>query len=352
MEEQATYLPVSNKINTLAPQNIAEAMTFCEFLSKSTILPTAYVGKPANVFVAVQWGMEVGLAPLQALQNIAVINGKPSIYGDAALALVKSSRACEYVVESIEGDGDKAVAVCRVKRKGEPEQERRFSMDDAKKAKLTGKQGPWSEYPKRMLQMRARGFALRDIFPDVLRGMITAEEAQDYPTQPVDITPAASAPLSNRESVPPVTRTEALKQAIRKPAAEPTITRDQAGQIMKNLDQGNIAVERLFEAFKISRLSELKASQLDDANDWIAGNAVTPEVVEEPAGQPADTTDLLQTVYGALNDLMEITGEYADDAVDRLTNHKYGDQVALEQAPANYLKDLLLTVQAECKAGE
>lgn len=349
MEEQATYLPVSNKINTLAPQNIAEAMTFCEFLSKSTILPTAYVGKPANVFVAVQWGMEVGLAPLQALQNIAVINGKPSIYGDAALALVKSSRACEYVVESIEGDGDKAVAVCRVKRKGEPEQERRFSMDDAKKAKLIGKQGPWSEYPKRMLQMRARGFALRDIFPDVLRGMITAEEAQDYPTQPVDITPARQQPAQIEEQ--PKSRTEALKQAIKKPASD-TITRDQAGQIMKNLDQGNIEVGRLFEAFKISRLSELKASQLDDVNDWIAGNAMIPEPVEEPSAQPADTTDLLQTVYGALNDLLETTGEYADDAVDRLTNGKFGDQVALEKAPASVLKDLLLTVQAECKAGE
>lgn len=342
MEDQATFLPVSNKINSLAPQNIAEAMTFCEFLSKSTILPTAYVGKPANVFVAVQWGMEVGLAPLQALQNIAVINGKPSIYGDAALALCKSSRVCEYVVESIEGDGDKAIAVCKVKRKGEPEQERRFSMDDAKKAKLIGKQGPWSEYPKRMLQMRARGFALRDIFPDVLRGMITAEEAQDYPAHPVDITPSKPAAAEQ----PPATRTEALKQAIKKPAAD-TISRDQAGEIMKQLEQGNISARQLFEAFQITRLSELKIAQLDDVSDWIAGNATLPEVVEEPPVASSPNSDLLQQVYAALNDLFETTGEYADDAVDRLTNHKYGDQTALEQAPANYLNDLLLTINKE-----
>jgi hypothetical protein len=40
-----------------------------------------------------------------------------------------------------------------------------------------------------MLQMRARGFALRDAFPDVLKGLITAEEAQDMPVEEKDITP-------------------------------------------------------------------------------------------------------------------------------------------------------------------
>jgi hypothetical protein len=67
----------------------------------------------------------------------------------------------------------------------------KFSVEDAKRAGLWGKQGPWSAYPKRMMQMRARGFALRDAFPDVLKGLITAEEAEDYPSQPEkDITPA------------------------------------------------------------------------------------------------------------------------------------------------------------------
>jgi hypothetical protein len=70
----------------------------------------------------------------------------------------------------------------------------KFSVEDAKRAGLWGKQGPWSAYPKRMMQMRARGFALRDAFPDVLKGLITAEEAQDYPDeakpkQARDITP-------------------------------------------------------------------------------------------------------------------------------------------------------------------
>ena len=85
--------------------------------------------------------------------------------------------------ERIEGDGDQMVAICEAKRRGDTEPViSRFSMADAKRAGLAGKSGPWSQYPRRMLQMRARGFCLRDAFPDILRGVITAEEAQDYPT--------------------------------------------------------------------------------------------------------------------------------------------------------------------------
>ena len=61
-------------------------------------------------------------------------------------------------------------------------------MEDAQKAGLQGKSGPWSQYPKRMRQMRARAFALRDVFPDVLRGMPIAEEVMDTPAER-DITP-------------------------------------------------------------------------------------------------------------------------------------------------------------------
>ena len=133
--------------------------------------------------LAIQAGAEIGLSPMQALQSIAVVNGRPSVYGDAALAVAKASPVCEYVTETIEGEGDAMVAVCEAKRRGYPSATVvRFSVADAKKASLWGKSGPWSSYPRRMLQMRARGFALRDAFPDVLKGLVTAEEAQDYPT--------------------------------------------------------------------------------------------------------------------------------------------------------------------------
>lgn len=179
-----------------APATITEAVTFSEMLASSSMVPKAYQGKPQDILVCVQWGYEIGLAPMQALQNIAVINGKPSVYGDAALALVQASPVCDGVDENFEGEEGtgKFTAVCVAKRKGRNPVIVRFSVEDAKRAGLWGKPGPWQAYPKRMLQMRARGFALRDAFPDVLKGLITAEEAQDYPQereerQVKDITP-------------------------------------------------------------------------------------------------------------------------------------------------------------------
>jgi len=167
-----------------APATLTEAIQFSDMLANSSMVPKAYQGKPQDILVCVQWGYEMGLAPMQALQNIAVINGKPSVYGDAAMALVQASSVCEDVEEYFEGEGTtNPVAVCVAKRKGRKPVTAKFSVEDAKRAGLWGKQGPWQAYPKRMMQMRARGFALRDAFPDVLKGLITAEEAQDYPDE-------------------------------------------------------------------------------------------------------------------------------------------------------------------------
>jgi hypothetical protein len=177
-------MQLSTNNRGFAPANLTEAIQFSDLLASSSIVPKAYQGKPQDILVCVQWGYEMGLAPMQALQNIAVINGKPSVYGDAAMALVQASPVCEDVEEFFE-DTDKPnfVAVCVASRKGRKPVTVKFSVEDAKRAGLWGKQGPWSAYPKRMMQMRARGFALRDAFPDVLKGMITAEEAQDYPDE-------------------------------------------------------------------------------------------------------------------------------------------------------------------------
>ncbi|MBU3639991.1 recombinase RecT [Polynucleobacter sp. AP-RePozz3-80-G7] len=169
---------------SLAPKDFEQALKFSEMMSKSNLVPKEFVGNAGNIMVAVQWGMELGLQPMQAMQNIAVINGRPSLWGDSVMALARSSSLCEYIIE--EDDGK--VATCRAKRKGQDaEIVASFSMEDATKAGLAGKQGPWTQYPKRMRQMRARAFCLRDAFPDVLRGMPIAEELQDY--EPIESKP-------------------------------------------------------------------------------------------------------------------------------------------------------------------
>jgi hypothetical protein len=165
----------------LRPSSFNELAQFSTMAAKSSMVPPGFRGKPEDIMLAVQMGSEVGLSPMQALQNIAVINNRPSLWGDAMLGLCRASAACEDIVEKMEGEGDAMAAVCMAKRRGSSPVVARFSVADAKKAGLWNKAGPWTQYPQRMLQMRARGFALRDAFPDVLRGLISAEEAQDTP---------------------------------------------------------------------------------------------------------------------------------------------------------------------------
>ena len=172
---------------TLSASTFEEAMKIATIISKTDFCPKQFQGRPESVLIAIQYGQELGLKPLQAIQNIGVINGKPSLYGDGMLAVVKSHPDYEWIKEDFADNEIYFQAICTIKRKGEPEVVSRFSQEDAKKAGLWGKAGPWSSYPKRMLQMRARGFAIRDAFPDALKGLISAEEARDYPEK--DVTP-------------------------------------------------------------------------------------------------------------------------------------------------------------------
>lgn len=198
-------LQPSTPAPVLRPQTYEQLERFAIMAAKSTMVPKDFLGKPENIMVAVQMGSEVGLSPLQALQNIAVINGRPSLWGDAVVGLCRASGICQDITETMAGEGDAMVATCVAHRVGSQPITATFSVADAKKAGLWGKQGPWQAYPKRMLQMRARGFAVRDAFPDVLRGLITAEEARDIPADPfrgttIDATPE---PVRAAEPTPP-----------------------------------------------------------------------------------------------------------------------------------------------------
>jgi hypothetical protein len=242
-----------------APATLGEAMKFSEMLSASQMVPRQYQGKPQDILVAVQWGYEIGLAPMQALQNISVINGKPSVYGDAALALVQASPVCEDIQEYMENeDTDTMVAVCVAKRKGRTPVTGRFSIDDAKRAGLWGKQGPWVQYTKRMLQMRARGFALRDAFPDVLKGLITAEEAMDYPEQEAkDVTPPRpSNPLDALAPPAPIAATPTPIEA-----AVATVVEE-----VEELPSGDTAPASVW----ILSVPGKPEQQVEDADSWVA----------------------------------------------------------------------------------
>lgn len=168
------------KSDGLVPTTMKEVMELSELMAESEMVPKIYQKKPGNVAVAILAGHPMGLNPFAACQSFAVINGTPSLYGDALLGIVKGSGMLSKINENVSEDGN--VATCYITRKGEDPVCRTFTMDEAKKAGLLSKQGPWQSYPKRMLQMRARAFALRDVFPDILRGIGIAEEQSDLAT--------------------------------------------------------------------------------------------------------------------------------------------------------------------------
>ena len=176
---------------SLQPNSLQEAMQLAELMANSQMVPKDFQGMPGNVLVAVQMGAEIGLPPMQAIQNIAVINGRPALWGDAVKAVILGSHLCEKFEETF--DEQAMVATAVVKRKGHNEVIATFSQVDAVKAGLWTKAGPWTQYPKRMLQMRARGFAARDVFADVLKGLSVAEEQLDIAEK--DVTPIYSAPI-------------------------------------------------------------------------------------------------------------------------------------------------------------
>lgn len=192
----------------LLPSTFGEAREIAALIANSEFAPKDYKGKPESVLIAIQMGADVGLRPMQSLQNIAVINGRPSIWGDGALALTMS--LFEKFEETTKGTfpNDDFTAVCTLRRRGWPSDTvREFSIGDAKKANLWGKQGPWTNYPKRMLQMRVRSWALRDAAADRLMGLILAEEAMDIePTEPILVGSGTAAVPDVFEQVPEAMR--------------------------------------------------------------------------------------------------------------------------------------------------
>lgn len=264
----------------LTPQSIEEALKMADIMSKASIVPKDYQGNPGNILVAIQWGAEIGLPPLQAMQNLAVINGRPALWGDAVIALVRGSGLLDAIQEDIASDA----ATCTVKRKGEAPVTRTFSMEDAKKAGLSGKQGPWSQYPKRMLQMRARAWALRDVFPDVLRGVHVAEEAQDMPSEH-NMGHAVVV-----ESRPVESRTAAVKAKLTN-RAKPAISLD---DVLAKIAAADTA-ESLQEAAQA-------AAKLTSDTDKAAARAAYQErkMAIQKASQPQEPEDF--TLTGEISD--------------------------------------------------
>ena len=299
-------------------RSIEELYRFAKFVAASPFAPRGFQS-PEAIVVAIQYGYELGLTPMQSLQNVAVINGKPSIYGDAMLAVVRASGLLEYITERFEGAGELRKAVCVVKRAGAPhERLTEFGVIDARRAGLWAKPGPWQQYPDRMLMFRARGFALRDEFGDVLRGLVSVEEAADYP-------PRARGG-NGAQYFPPHSPAGNVVGPPSSAPGEP-ITTEQAKAFNRAWSEAGLGEDRWDEfsaLYGVDQLGDLPASLLPNALAWIeahvTGERATPYQVEmlealvDESG--ADRTKVLE--YCGVESLDDLPAVRVDELVARL----------------------------------
>jgi hypothetical protein len=182
-------------------ENHQELWRVAEMAVKSGMLPKAYT-QPAQVVTAIQYAKELGIqAPMNALRQIAIINGTPSLFGELPLAIVKASGKLdsydEYCVDknytriSLENKnlGEEIFAsVAKITRKGESEKTFAYTRNEAKKTGSLDKQ-VWKLYEETMFLRKARSKALKTVFPDVLSGASICEDQ-------FDTIPTNNAPLT------------------------------------------------------------------------------------------------------------------------------------------------------------
>jgi hypothetical protein len=257
-------------------ESFEQLWRFATCIAKSPFAPKG-METPEAIVPAIQLGLEIGLSPMAALQNVAVINGRPGIYGDAALALVRASGLCEAYTQKTEGAGDTLAAVVTSKREGHEPLTHRFSVADAKKAGLWGKSGPWSQYPERMLLFRARGFNLRDNFGDVLKGLRTTEELSDIPAEKtvsghvVQITPLPSVQITPRAELQAPLAEEPIETQPEEPRRRTVAPKATPHEGLRNL----ITSAKLSESELLAVLQPASgAATLEELTEAEAKNAV------------------------------------------------------------------------------
>lgn len=219
------------------PTTKEDLFKLSEMYSKSNLVPACYRGKQADIVIAWSLGMPLGLNMMQCLLGIAVINGRPSLWGDVLNGLVQ----CQPDLEKFDEVFDEAEFkwTCTIKRKGRDKVSRTFSKTEAVEAGLLpGKDGSaWKKYPKRMVQMRARGFCVRDSYSDKLCGLGIE------PGELIDITDSAvvidkpNVHIAEKIAAKAENVTEAPPTIETAPQTVPPINQEEQGVTPKN--EGN-----------------------------------------------------------------------------------------------------------------
>ena len=221
-KEKAVIGKAWTELEEFKPNNLGQAWKLADIISKTSF--KAGHKSAEDIFIAMSMGQQIGLNPFQSVQNISVINGRPSLWGDGLVAVCQSHPDYEGIEENFNKDDWEAT--CTVKRKGKPPVTETFSKEDAQIAGLWGKTGPWKQYSRKMLRNRARTWALRTQFADALMGLITTEEAQETESfkdmGPIQHEPAPAQKemkIALDSALPTISKKETVEE-VKEPEAE------------------------------------------------------------------------------------------------------------------------------------
>lgn len=219
----------------LVPEAIDDKLQMAKMLAQSGLMPDG-LRTPAQVFVALQMGAELGLSPMIAVNNIAVIKGRPTLSAAIMDAIARNHPAYRGMTITY-NDSPLACTVIIRRAIGDNIEEFTgyFDWDEAAAAGLVGKDN-WRNYPKRMLKARAMSFAARDAFPDALAGMYSKEEYMDEPdlVEPRDVSP---------EKAPEEIKKDGAEVDIPIEQLEPMLSENEIKEIDEKLSAVNIYID-------------------------------------------------------------------------------------------------------------
>lgn len=176
---------MSNELTPIQPQpqqqiTLQDQMAFAKAVCQSDIIPTVYRGKPANILVAVGYGAPLGLTPMQSLQDISVINGKPT----ASASFIASHVRMAGHKLRVKKD-EKALSVtATIVRSDDPDYPISVTRDKvwAQQMGLLNKDN-YRKQPLTMLTWRAITAVAREACPEILYGVqYSPDELHDLDT--------------------------------------------------------------------------------------------------------------------------------------------------------------------------
>lgn len=191
---------MSNQALSVYSQPLDQQINYAKAMAVSNLLPVTYQNHPENVLVALAQGQALGIAPIQAMNQINVIKGKPALSADLIAALVRRAG------HRLRVEGDDTYAQVTIIRADDPDyipKPVRWDMERAKRAGLLGNPS-WQKYPAAMLRARAISEAARAWANDALYGFIYTPEEIDSSWVP-DSDPDTGEPVqaTQQEQAPP-----------------------------------------------------------------------------------------------------------------------------------------------------